>query len=59
MTTVRPNLTLLWPSYTLFPLAGLGILVFGDTKLTGERLYASEELYRMMVGPVYDEAVPV
>ena len=29
MTTVRPNLTLLWPSYTLFPLAGLGILVFG------------------------------
>jgi len=37
----------------------IGILVFGDTKLTGERLYASEELYRMMVGPVYDEAVPV
>jgi hypothetical protein len=26
---VRPNLPLLWPSYTLFPLAGLGILVFG------------------------------
>ena len=37
----------------------IGILVFGDAKLTGERLYASEELYRMMVGPVYDEAVPV
>src|SRR2546422_1867745 len=29
MTTVRPDLALLWPSYTLFPLAGLGILVFG------------------------------
>jgi len=26
---VRPNLGLLWPSYTFFPLAGLGILVFG------------------------------
>lgn len=29
MTTVRPDLTLLWPSYTLFPLAGLAVLVFG------------------------------
>ena len=29
MTPVRPNLPLLWPSYTLFPLAGLGILFFG------------------------------
>ena len=26
---IRPNLALLWPSYTLFPLAALGILVFG------------------------------
>jgi hypothetical protein len=29
VTPVRPDLALLWPSYTLFPLAGLGILVFG------------------------------
>ena len=29
MVTVRPDLTLLWPSYTLFPLAALGVLVFG------------------------------
>lgn len=29
MTTVRPDLTLLWPSYTLFPLAGLAMLLFG------------------------------
>jgi len=29
VSPVRPNLALLWPSYTLFPLAGLGILVFG------------------------------
>lgn len=29
MTPVRPDLALLWPSYTLFPLAGLAILVFG------------------------------
>jgi hypothetical protein len=29
VSSVRPNLALLWPSYTLFPLAGLGVLVFG------------------------------
>jgi len=29
VTSVRPNLVLLWPSYTLFPLAGLSVLVFG------------------------------
>jgi hypothetical protein len=29
VSPVRPNLVLLWPSYTFFPLAGLGILVFG------------------------------
>src|SRR5437660_1207775 len=29
MSLVRPNLALLWPSYTLFPLAGFGVLVFG------------------------------
>lgn len=27
--TVRPDLALLWPSYTFFPLAALGVLVFG------------------------------
>ena len=29
MSPVRPNLALLWPSYTFFPLAGLAILIFG------------------------------
>jgi len=29
VSPVRPNLALLWPSYTLFPLAGLAILIFG------------------------------
>jgi hypothetical protein len=29
VSSVRPDLTLLWPSYTLFPIAGLVILVFG------------------------------
>ncbi len=29
MTTVRPDRLLLWPSYTLFPIAGLSVLVFG------------------------------
>jgi hypothetical protein len=36
MSPVRPNLALLWPSYTLFPLAGLGILVFGAS--VGDRI---------------------
>lgn len=29
MTVLRPDLRLLWPSYTLFPLIGLGILIVG------------------------------
>jgi hypothetical protein len=29
MNAIRPDLALLWPSYTLFPLAGFAILVFG------------------------------
>lgn len=29
MRAVRPNLALLWPSYTFFPLIGLGILAMG------------------------------
>ena len=35
MTTVRPHLPLLWPSYTLFPLAGLIALSFGVTAREG------------------------
>jgi len=31
VSPVRPNLALLWPSYTFFPLAGFSILVFGAT----------------------------
>jgi hypothetical protein len=31
----------------------VGILVFGKTKLAGERLYASERLLRTMLGPAY------
>jgi hypothetical protein len=29
VSTVRPDLALLWPSYTFFPLAALAVLVFG------------------------------
>ena len=29
MTPIRPSLSLLWPSFTFFPLAALGVLVFG------------------------------
>lgn len=31
----------------------IGILVFGKAKLAGERLYASERLLRLMLGPAY------
>jgi hypothetical protein len=31
----------------------IGILVFGETKLAGERLYASERLLRVMLGPAF------
>jgi hypothetical protein len=37
----------------------IGILTFGTGgKLSGERLYASEELIRMMFGPVLGQAAP-
>ncbi len=29
MTPIRPDLALLWPSFTFFPLAALAVLVFG------------------------------
>ena len=29
MTPIRPALALLWPSFTFFPVAALGVLVFG------------------------------
>ncbi len=31
MRPLRPDLGLLWPTYTFFPLAALGVLVFGAT----------------------------
>ena len=33
----------------------IGILTFGRTKLSGERVYGSERLLRLMFGPVYAE----
>jgi hypothetical protein len=36
----------------------IGILLFGQTGLSGERLYANESLFKVMFGPVYDQAVP-
>lgn len=37
----------------------VGILTFGETKLSGERLYADEELLKIMFGPIWDEMLPV
>jgi hypothetical protein len=37
----------------------IGILTFGTAgKLSGERIYASDELIQFMFGPLLDEAVP-
>jgi hypothetical protein len=37
----------------------IGILLFGaDGRLAGERIYASDELFRLMIGPVLDRGVP-
>jgi len=37
----------------------IGILLFGETGLSGERLYGNESLFKTMFGPIYDQAVPV
>lgn len=37
----------------------LGILTFGETALTGERVYADEALLREMFAPIWDELEPM
>jgi hypothetical protein len=37
----------------------IGILLFGPSGLAGERVYASERLLRLMLGPIYDETTPL
>jgi len=37
----------------------IGILLFGKTRLAGERLWAGERLLRLMMGPVYESAAPI
>ena len=37
----------------------IGILTFGTTKLSGERVYGTERLLRLMFGPVYDDGEPI
>jgi hypothetical protein len=37
----------------------IGVLVFGDRGLAGERIWASERMLRMLFGPFYDLAVPI
>lgn len=33
----------------------LGVLVFGENALAGERMYADEALFRLIAGPLWDE----
>jgi len=37
----------------------LGILTFGPTKMSGERIYADEEMLKIMFAPVWDELEPI
>jgi len=37
----------------------LGILTFGTTKMSGERIYAEEELLKIMFAPIWDELEPI
>ena len=37
----------------------IGILTFGSDALSGERVYASERLLRLMFGPAYDLCEPL
>ncbi|MGH7288940.1 MAG: hypothetical protein ACREI8_13070 [Myxococcota bacterium] len=37
----------------------IGILTFGRQALSGERVYASERLLRLMFGPAYELSVPL
>ena len=37
----------------------IGILLFGPSGLAGERVYASDRLLRLMLGPIYDETTPL
>jgi len=37
----------------------IGVLLFGTTGLAVERVYASERLLRLMLGPIYDETTPL
>jgi hypothetical protein len=37
----------------------IGVLVFGQRGLAGERIWSSERLLRVLFGPVYDLAVPI
>ena len=39
--------------------AVIGILTFGREALSGERVYASERLLRLMFGPAYDLSEPL
>jgi hypothetical protein len=36
-----------------------GILLFGDEQLSGERVWGSERILRMIFGPLYDETEPI
>jgi hypothetical protein len=37
----------------------IGILVFGQNGLAGERIWASDRLLRVLFGPAYDLATPI
>jgi hypothetical protein len=53
------TITLRFPDGTVEHHAVVAMLTFGTTALSGERLYASERLLRLMFGPVYESSAPI
>ena len=57
MTALRPDLALLWPSFTFFPLAALAVLVFGagagDTMMVAIGLFLLAVTILLVVNQAY------
>lgn len=56
MRAVRPDLALLWPSYTFFPLIGLGILAVGVAGSDGIMVVIGIALLAFIAGTVMNYA---
>lgn len=54
--TIRPSLGAIWPSFTMFPLAGLAVLAFGVAGGDGVMVLIGLALFALNVGMVVNYA---